>query len=162
MKNNLLIVRLTTFAFFVFAIAITGCTVKAFTPEDIQQIEDVKCLFESQMKDDMHPVIWAYLDEVLHDPYSFRLQRFEYDISNWYVRQPYKVKVYAFDRKNKTITKHKQVLVPAYRVLMHFRVRIHAGGYMLKEMTFYLFKDKRILLPNGDSVSLISLSYVLT
>ena len=70
MKNSLLLVRLPTFAFFVFAIAITGCAfkiVKAFTPEDIQQLEDAKSLFESQMKDDMHPVIWAYLDEILHD-----------------------------------------------------------------------------------------------
>ena len=114
-------------------IAITGCAVK-WTSEDIQQLEYVKGRFESQMKDDMHPVIWAYLDEVLHDPYSFRLQRFEYKKITYTFRGDF----------------YKRDLhVPAYRVLMLYRVRIPAGGYMLKEMEFYLFKDKRILLPNG-------------
>ena len=155
MKNSLLLVRLPTFAFLVFAIAITGCAVKivkAFTPEDIQQLEDAKSLFESQMKDDMHPVIWAYLDEILHDPDSFRLQRFEYNMSNYRLMQPYEEKIYAFG--SETRTKHKQVFVPAYRVLMRYRVRIPAGGMMLKEMNFYLLKDKSIRLPNGIFVSL--------
>ena len=155
MKNRLFLVGLPAFAFFVFCIAFAGCgvkIVKALTPEDIQQLEDVKSLFESQMKDDMHPVIWVYLDEVLHDPDSFRLQRFEYNISNYRLMQPYEEKIHVFG--SETRTKYKQVFVPAYRVLMRYRVRIPAGGMMLKKMNFYLLKDKSIRLPNGIFVSL--------
>ena len=59
-------------------ILVVGCAVKQITQEDIQQLEEAKRLFVSQLENDMHPVILAYLDEVLHDPDSFRLQRFEY------------------------------------------------------------------------------------
>ena len=48
-----------------------GCALKAPSPEDLQQLEKAKILFETQIENDKHPVIWAYLDEVLHDPYSF-------------------------------------------------------------------------------------------
>ena len=115
-----------------------GCATK-FSQEDIQSLEEAKQLFINQLENDMHPVIWAYLDEVLHDPESFRLQRFEYTQIMYTLTDSY---VYA--------TKH----TPAWRINMRYRVRIPAGGIMLKEMRFYLFKNKRLLLPSGYLVSL--------
>ena len=128
----------------VFVILITiiamlfGCAVK-LSQEDIQSLEEAKQLFINQLENDMHPVIWTYLDEVLHDPDSFRLQRFEYTQIMYTLTDSY---VYA---RNHT---------PAWRINMRYRVRIPAGGIMLKEMRFYLFKNKRLLLPNEILVPL--------
>lgn len=67
--------KLYTFSLFIIVLlsALFGCTVAVpvTTQEDIQQLEEVKGLFISQIENDMHPVIWVYLDEVLHDPEVF-------------------------------------------------------------------------------------------
>lgn len=128
------------------AFLVFSCALKV-TPEELQQLEDAKTLFESQIENDMHPIIWTYLDEVLHDPYSFRLQRYEYNVSSYpliTVPDP------AF------ISGKRTKRVSAYHITMRFRTRVPAGGYMLKEMSFYLLKDKKIVLPNGLIISLIN------
>ena len=129
-----------------------GCAVKQITEKDLKQLEEAKSLFVSQLENDMHPVIWAYLDEVLHDPDSFRLQRFEYKISNFTFSQEYEKKMYTFGDQREA--SYYNITTPACRVLMRYRVRIPAGGIMLKEMSFYLLKDKQLILPNWGSVSL--------
>ena len=133
---------------------LVGCaaTVPVTTQEDIQQLEEAKGLFISQLENDMHPVIWAYLDEVLHDPDSFRLQRFEYILINYRKTVQYEHKLYWFG--DETETRNKEVIVPAYHIKMRYRVRIPAGGVMLKEMNFYLLRDKGLVLPNGVSLPL--------
>ena len=123
------------------------------TEADLQQLEKSKNLFTSQLENDMHPIIWAYLGEVLHDPDSFRLQRFEYTLINYSRNVPYEHKLYWFG--DQTETRHKEVIVPAYHIHMRYRVRIPAGGIMLKEMSFYLLKDKELVLPNNDAVTLV-------
>ena len=133
-------------------ILVVGCAVKQITQEDIQQLEEAKRLFVSQLENDMHPVILAYLDEVLHDPDSFRLQRFEYEITDFTYSQEYEKKMYTFGDQRET--SHYNITAPAYQVLMRYRVRIPAGGIMLKEMSFYLLKDKQLVLPNWEGVSL--------
>ena len=146
--------------FFIFFIGyvtiaiLVGCaaTVPAPTQEDIQQLEETKGLFISQLENDMHPVIWAYLDEVLHDPDSFRLQRFEYTLINYKKTVQYEEKRYLFG--DQTETRNEEVIVPAYHIKMRYRVRIPAGGVMLKEMNFYLLRDKGLVLPNGISLPL--------
>ena len=151
--------RYMTFFLPLTALALTaillGCApiTRSITQEDIQQLEEVKSVFESQLENDMHPAIWVYLDEVLHDPDSFRLQRFEYKISNFTYVEKYEKKTYLFG--DQTETAYKNVIAPAYRILMRYRVRIPAGGVMLKEMNFFLLKDQRLVLPNGNIVPLI-------
>ena len=90
--------------------------------------------------------------EARHDPDSFRLQRFEYEITNFTYSQEYEKKMYTFGDQRET--SHYNVTAPAYQVLMRYRVRIPAGGIMLKEMSFYLLRDKQLVLPNSQGVSL--------
>lgn len=137
----------------IVAINSTGCASKPITQEDIQQLEEAKNLFVSQLENDMHPVIWAYLDEVLHDPDSFRLQRFEYKISSFTYSEKFERKPYLLSDAVEVV--YGDVTVPAYRILMRYRVRVPAGGMMLKEQYFYLLKNKSLQLPNGQFVSLI-------
>lgn len=101
----------------------------------------------------MHPVIWAYLDEVLHDPDSFRLQRFEYQITRLTLQKPTSQRKYVFG--GYTETRYKHVTVYAYQIKMRYRVRVPAGGIMLKEMYFHLLENREIHLPNGNFVSLV-------
>lgn len=140
----------------IVSINFAGCASKAITQEDIQQLEEVKSLFVSQIKDDMHPVIWAYLDEVLHDPDSFRLQRFEYKISSFTYSKKFERNPYLLSDETEIV--YSNVTAPAYRILMRYRVRVPAGGMMLKEQYFYLLKNKSLHLPNGQFVSLIDQS----
>ena len=128
-----------------FLVFSSGCALK-LTPEDKQQLEDARSLFENQIENDMHPIIWAYLDEVLHDPYSFRLQRYEYTLSKYLMTIP--DPRFAPEKRTK--------YVHAYHITMRFRVKVPAGGYMLKKMNFYLLKDKTIALPNGFRRSLLN------
>ena len=129
-----------------------GCALKAPSPEDLQQLEKAKILFETQIENDKHPVIWAYLDEVLHDPYSFRLQRFEYTRINHYTYEKPTGKSRFIS--GETVKVYKSMNEPAYQILMRFRVRVPSGGFMLKEMYFTLLKNKHLRLPNGQSVSI--------
>ena len=152
MKNKHFV--LLALAFFVSCIVFAGCAAKKITHEDIQQLDHAKNIFESQIENDRHPVIWMYLDEVLHDPYSFRLQRYEYQIGNYPIIVPYEHKLYWFG--DQTEMRSKEVTMPAYHILMRFRVRVPSGGYMLKEMSFYLLKDKTLRLPNGQFVSILN------
>lgn len=122
-------------------VSLMGCAVK-ISQEDRQQLEDAKQVFMSQLEDGMHPIIWAYLDEVLHDPESFRLQRFVYTPLMYDLPDHYR---------------HTRG-TPAWHINMRYRVRVPAGGIMLKEMSFYLFKNKRLALPNGALTSLIGTS----
>ena len=60
------------FIFTVFCVGITvfiGCmaTMPIHTEQDVQQLEEAKELFKRQFENDMHPIIWAYLDEVRLD-----------------------------------------------------------------------------------------------
>ena len=79
------------FMFFLVGIAAlmfmscAGTTIPVHTADDVQHLEEAKALFKNQFEfeDDIHPIIQAYLDEVLHDPDSFRLERFEYTIANY-------------------------------------------------------------------------------
>ena len=138
-----------------FAVAmLVGCmaTIPVHTEADLQQLEDAKNLFISQLENDMHPAIWEYLDEVLHDPDSFRLQRFEYTITNHHSKVAYKERTYLLSKETETF--YKYVVVPAYTINMRYRVRVPAGGFMLKQTKFFLFEDKRLRLPSGVSVSL--------
>lgn len=149
--------RITFITFLAVLLAmpvLLGCGLK-FTQsaEDIQKLEDAKNLFTSQMENDMHPIIWTYLDEVLHDPESFKLQRFEYKRGDYVLRMPYEAKKHLFG--NETMTQYGEVIVFAYQINMRYRVRVPAGGIMLKTMTFYLLKDKNIILPNRVLVSLL-------
>lgn len=129
-----------------------GCAAKQVTEVNIQCLEETKSLFVNQLENDMHPIIWAYLDEVLHDPESFRLQRFEYQITNLRRQMPAKERKYLFGSLE---TIYKNITVPVYEVNMRYRVRVPAGGIMLKEMQFHLLETKEIYLPNGNLVSLI-------
>ena len=94
-------------------ILVVGCAVKQITQEDIQQLEEAKRLFVSQLENDMHPVILAYLDEVLHDPDSFRLQRFEYEITDFTYSQEYEKKMYMFGDQKETF--HYNITAPLTR-----------------------------------------------
>ena len=135
---------------------ITGCAVKqpvTTTQEDVAQLEETKNFFISQIENDMHPIIWEYLDEVLHDPDSFRLQRFEYTLGYYLQTVSYEKKLYWFGDQTETV--YEKIPVPAYHIKMRYRVRIPAGGIMLKEMVFYLLKNKKIVLPNDVQTSLI-------
>ena len=139
----------------ILIVLLLGCALKAPSPEDLQQLEEVKTLFVSQIENDMHPVIWAYLDEVLHDPYSFRLQRFEYYLMSYYTYKK-DTGVLRHAHPYGTEKVYKRVTEPAYQILMRFRVRVPSGGFMLKEMYFYLLKDKQFRLPSGQFVSIDS------
>ena len=121
-----------------------GCTatMSINTEHDAQQLEEAKALFKNQFENDMHPIVQAYLDEVLHDPNSFRLERFDYTLANYPTMVPSK-------------NRYKQVLIPAYLVVMHFRSRDPFGTVHHDKMRFYLLKDKQLVLPNNLAVSLI-------
>ena len=146
------------FIFTVFCVGIMvfiGCmaTMPIRTEQDVQQLEEAKELFKRQFENDMHPIIWAYLDEVLHDPSSFRLQRFEYTLANYPAIVPYKKRTILPSKSTKTL--YKQVLIPAYHVNMHFWNKVPASGSQIGEMRFYLLKDNQLILPNNLAVSLI-------
>ena len=121
-----------------------GCTatMSINTEHDAQQLEEAKALFKNQFENDMHPIVQAYLDEVLHDPNSFRLERFDYTLAN------YPTMVASKNR-------YKQVLIPAYLVDLHFRREDPFGTSHHDKMRFYLLKDKQLILPNNLAVSLI-------
>ena len=146
------------FIFSVFCVSITICfgctaTIPVNTDQDIQQLEAAKALFKNQFEDDMHPVIWAYLDEVLPDPNSFRLERFDYTLSNYPAIIPYKKRAILPGKSTKTL--YKQVLIPAYYITMRFWSRVPEDRLQLEEMRFYLLKDKQLILPNNVAVLLI-------
>ncbi len=132
-----------------------GTTIPIHTADDIQQLEEAKALFKNQFEfeDDIHPIIQAYLDEVLHDPDSFRLERFEYTIANYpAVVLPKKRTI--LQRKSTKVL-YEQVLIPAYHITMHFRARVPESGTDQEKMRFYLLKDKQLILPNNLAVPLI-------
>ena len=144
--------------FTAFCIGITifiGCmaTVPVDTEQDIQQLAEAKEFFKNQFEDDMHPVIWAYLNEVLPDPDSFRLERFDYTLSNYPAIIPYKKRAILPGKSTKTL--YKQVLIPAYYINMRFWSRVPENRMQLEEMRFYLLKDKQLILPNNVAVLLI-------
>ena len=130
-----------------------GTTIPIHTADDVQQLEEAKKLFKNQFADDVHPIIQAYLDEVLHDPDSFRLERFEYTIAN-YPAVVLSKKRTILQRKSTKVL-YEQVLIPAYHITMHFRARIPESGTDQEKMRFYLLKDKQLILPNNLAVSLI-------
>ena len=141
-----------------FCVGITVCfgcmaTIPIHTEQDTQQLEDAKKLFKNQFEDDMHPIIWAYLVEVLHDPDSFRLERFDYTLANYPTMVPNKKRTLLPSKSAKTL--YKQVLIPAYHIRMHFRHKIPIRGTQLEDMRFYLLKDKQLILPNNLAISLI-------
>ena len=130
-----------------------GTTIPIHTADDVQQLEEAKALFKNQVEVEMHPIIRAYLDEVLHDPDSFRLERFEYTIANYpAVVLPKKRTIL---RRKSTKVLYEQVLIPAYHITMHFRARVPQSGTDQEKMRFYLLKDKQLILPNNLAVSLI-------
>ena len=146
------------FIFTVFCVGITvliGCmaTIPIHTEQDTQQLEDAKEFFKSQFEDDMHPIIWAYLMEVLHAPDSFHLERFDYTLANYPTMVPNKKRTLLPSKSSKVL--YKQVLIPAYHIRMHFRHKIPIRGTQLEEMRFYLLKDKQLILPNNLAVPLI-------
>ena len=132
-----------------------GTTIPIHTADDIQQLEEAKALFKNQFEfeDDIHPIIQAYLDEVLHDPDSFRLHRFEYTIANYPAMVPNKKRTLIPRKSTKVL--YKQVLIPAYHINMHFRSRVPESGTQTQEMRFYLLTDKQLILPNNLAVPLI-------
>ena len=130
-----------------------GTTIPVHTADDVQQLEAAKKLFKNQFEDDMHPIIQEYLFEVLHDPDSFRLERFEYTIANYpAVVLPKKCTI--LGRKSTKVL-YEQVLIPAYHITMHFRARVPESGTDQEKMRFYLLKDKQLILPNNLAVPLI-------
>lgn len=146
------------FIFALFSVSITIClgcmaTIPIHTEQDTQQLEEAKAFFKNQFEDDMHPIIQAYLVEVLHDPNSFRLQRFDYTLANYPTMMPHKKRTILPSKSPKVL--YKQVLIPAYHISMHFRHKVPIGGTQFEEMRFYLLKDKQLILPNNLAVSLI-------
>ena len=130
-----------------------GTTIPVHTADDVQQLEAAKKLFKNQFEDDIHPIIQEYLFEVLHDPDSFRLERFEYTIANYpAVVLPKKRTI--LQRKSTKVL-YEQVLIPAYHITMHFRARVPESGTDQEKMRFYLLKDKQLILPNNLAVPLI-------
>ena len=132
-----------------------GTTIPVHTADDVQQLEAAKALFKNQFEfeDDIHPIIQAYLDEVLHDPDSFRLERFEYTIANYPAMVLSKKRTIL--RRKSTKVLYKQVLIPAYHINMRFRSRVPESGTQTQEMRFYLLTDKQLILPNNLAVPLI-------
>lgn len=147
------------FIFFVVGIAAlmfmscAGTTIPVHTADDVQHLEEAKKLFKNQFEDDMHPIIWAYLFEVLPEPDSFRLQRFEYTIANYPTMVPNKKRTLMPGKSAKML--YKQVLIPAYHINMRFRARVPEIGTQTQEMRFYLLTDKQLILPNNLAVPLI-------
>lgn len=119
-----------------------GCAGTMSIDTETQQLEEAKAVFKGQFQNDMHPMIQVYLDETLHDPDSFRLERFDYTLANY--------PTIVASKKH-----YKQVLIPAYLVNMHFRSRDPFGTVHHDAMRFYLLKDKQLILPNNVAVSLI-------
>ena len=139
------------FTLLLVSLMFCACAVKH--PQiDVAKLQEAKHLFESQIKDGIHPVIWVYLDEHLHDPDSFRLQRFEYTIGDYNLRMSYEAKKYLFGKE--TMTQYGDFVVFAYKITMLYRAKVPSGGLMRKQMTFYLLKDKNLILPNRQLVSL--------
>ena len=146
------------FIFTLFCLGITVClgcmaTIPIHTEQDTQQLEEAKELFKSQFEGDMHPIIMAYLVEVLHEPNSFRLERFDYTLANYPTMVPHKKRTLLPSKSPKVL--YKQVLIPAYHINMHFRHTVPTRGTQLEEMRFYLLRDKQLILPNNLAVSLI-------
>ena len=146
------------FIFTVFCVSITigiGCmaTMPIHTEQDTQQLEDAKEFFKNQFEDDMHPIIRAYLVEVLHDSSSFRLERFDYTLANYPSMIPEKKRTILPSKSPKVL--YKQVLIPAYHINMLFWHEVSTSGLQLEEMRFYLLKDKQLILPNNLAVPLI-------
>lgn len=139
-----------------FIAAFAGCaaTIPIHTDEDMQQLETAKALFKNQLENDLHPIIQAYLDEVLHDPTSFRLQRVEYTVANYVSTVPYEKRSHLFSKRSNIF--YKQVLIPTYLVNMRFYSKGSDSGLQLVEMKFYLLKDQTLILPSGVAVSLPS------
>ena len=136
--------RFISTLFCVGIVMLIGCTatMPINTEQDSQQLEAAKALFKNQFEDDMHPIVQAYLDETLHDPDSFRLERYDYTVANYPTMVPSK-------------NRYKQVLIPAYLVDLHFRSEDPFGTSHHDKMRFYLLKDKQLILPNNLAVSLI-------
>ena len=132
-----------------------GCTatMSINTEHDAQQLEEAKQLFKNQFEKDMHPIVQAYLDETLHDPDSFRLERYDYTVANYPTIVPSKERNLLPGKSPKT--RYKQVLIPAYLVNVHFRSEDPFGTSHHDKMRFYLLKDKQLILPNNVAVSLI-------
>lgn len=130
-----------------------GTTIPVHTADDVQHLEEAKELFKDQFKDDMHPIIQEYLFEVLPEPDSFHLQRFEYTIANYPTMVVNKERTLMPGKSTKVL--YKQVLIPAYLINMHFRARIPDIGTRPQEMRFYLLTDKQLILPNNLAVPLI-------
>ena len=146
------------FIFTLFSVGITIClgcmaTIPIHTEQDTQQLEEAKEFFKNQFEDDMHPIIQAYLVEVLPEPSSFRLERFDYMLANYPTMIPDKKRTILPSKSPKTL--YKQVLIPAYHINMLFRHTPPTRGTQLEEMRFYLLKDKQLILPNNLAVSLI-------
>ena len=146
------------FIFTVFCVGITVCigcmaTLPIQTEQDVQQLAEAKELFKSQFEDDMHPIIGAYLDEVLPDPNSFRLERFDYILANYPTMVPNKKRTLLPSKSTKTL--YTQVLIPAYQINILFWNKVPVSGSQIEEMRFYLLKDKQLILPNNLAVSLI-------
>ena len=120
-----------------FIAVFAGCaaTIPIHTDEDMQQLEAAKALFKNQLENDTHPIIQAYLNEVLHDPNSFRLQRVEYTVANYVSTVPYEKRAHLFSN-------------------MRFYTRAPDSGLQLEEMKFYLLKDQTLILPSGVAVPL--------
>ena len=139
-----------------FIAVFAGCaaTMPIHTDEDMQQLEAAKALFKSQLEKDMHPIIQAYLVEVLHDPTSFRLQRVEYTVANYVSTVPYEKRSHLFSKRTKIL--YRQVLIPTYLINMRFYTRVPDSDLQLVEMKFYLLKDQTLILPSGVAVSLPS------
>ena len=139
-----------------FIVVFAGCaaTMPTHTDEDMLQLEAAKALFKSQLENDLHPIIQAYLDEVLHDPHSFRLQRVEYTVANYVSTVPYEKRAHLFSKRSNIF--YKQVLIPTYLINMRFYSEVANSGFQLVEMKFYLLKDETLILPSGVAVSLPS------
>ena len=147
--------RFISTLFCVGIVMLIGCTatMPINTEQDIQQLEAAKALFKNQFEDDMHPIVQAYLDETLHDPNSFRLERFDYTLANYPTMVTNKKRTILPSKSTNTL--YKQVLIPAYQIKMLFRHTIPVSGTQTEEMRFYLLKDKQLILPNNLAVSLI-------
>lgn len=128
-------------------------TIPVHTEDDVQHLKEAKALFKDQFKDDMHPIIQDYLFEVLPEPDSFHLDRFEYTIANYPTMVLNKKRPLIPGTSTKVL--YKQVLIPAYLINMHFRARVPDIGTQPQEMRFYLLTDKQLILPNNLAVPLI-------
>ena len=126
---------------------------RAFPPDKGGQGGSNRRIRPDGFEDDMHPIIRAYLVEVLHDSSSFRLERFDYTLANYPSMIPDKKRTILPSKSPKVL--YKQVLIPAYHINMLFWHKVPTSCLQLEEMRFYLLKDKQLILPNNLAVSLI-------